>query len=696
MKKITVALAGNPNVGKTTILNAIAGTSLKVGNWPGVTVEKREAYVNFGDYTIHFVDLPGLYTLEPISEDEKIAAQFLEKGNVDVILNVIDSTNFERNLMFTAQLLEFEKPTVLVLNMYDEAQSLGIEIDEEKLSKLLNVKAVKTVGRTGFGIERIFPAIVEVYESRQIPNIRYSDELERYLNRVSEKYKNLQGDKLSKHDLIKLSLQDTELLKEFEKEFHKDFKEVLDEERYAFAHGIYEEVTDRRRLSSRNITDLIDNFLLHPVIGMVAFVIIMFFLFKIAFDFASPFVDWVDVFFNDFLGPLVTHFLTDLGAPQFFVRFFSEAVIGGVGFVLTFVPLIFTLFLLITFLEMSGYIPRVAFLMDKFFHKLGLPGKSLIPLLLGLGCNVPAIVATRNLETTRDRLIVMAMIPFISCPARLVVFSFFALVFFPQNAALIIVFLYFLGVLVALFTAFILRKAFKEESFHFVIELPPYRLPSIRTLLNVPWIHTKSFLYRAGTLIFGASIAVWALLNLPPGVENPKDSVAAQVGKAITPIFEPMGIDDWRATTSLIPAFLAREIVLGAMGVIYTATPDSEENQEEKEEFKPIDELKNQIISFGVAIKDAITSIFSLKIQTLQVEEEEGEGELRKLVKGSFSSASALAFMIFILVYTSCLGTYGVLIKEMGFKRATLFLVYSFVAAWALGTLAYNLYNLLA
>ncbi|RUM31176.1 MAG: ferrous iron transport protein B [Aquifex sp.] len=686
MKKITVAVAGNPNVGKTTILNAIAGTSLKVGNWPGVTVEKKEAYVNFGDYTIHFVDLPGIYTLEPISEDEKIAVEFLESEDVDVILNVIDSTNLERNLLLTVQLLEFEKPTVLALNLYDEAQSLGIEIDTEKLSKLLNVKTIKTVGRKGLGIENILPAIVEVYENNQRPNIKYSEEFERYIRKVSEKYENSHENRFSKHELIKLFLQDPELLKEFEREFHRNFKEFIDEERYAFAHGVYEEVINKKNFSSRNLTDLLDNFLLHPIVGVVAFVIIMFFLFKVAFDFSSPFIDWIDGFFNDFLSPLVMYYLADLGAPQWLVKFFSEAVIGGVGFVLTFIPLIFTLYLLITFLEMSGYIPRVAFLMDKLLHRFGLHGKSIIPLLLALGCNVPAIVATRTMETTREKLIVIAMIPFISCPARLVVFSFFTLVFFPENAALIITLLYLLGISVALFTAFILRKTFaKGEAFHFVIELPPYRLPSMRTLLNISWLHVKDFIYRAGTLIFGASILVWALLNFPPGVKNTKDSVAAQVGKALVPVFEPMGIDDWRATTSLIPAFLAREIVLSSMGVIYTSTQTFEENKD----FKPMDELKNQVVSLGEAMRDAIISVFSLKIQAFQVEEE--QGELRRLIKNSFNSASALAFMIFILIYTSCLGTYATMAKEIGYGRATLFLVYSFGVAWIAGTLVYNL-----
>ncbi|RUM30637.1 MAG: ferrous iron transport protein B, partial [Aquifex sp.] len=482
MKRITVAVAGNPNVGKTTILNALAGTSLKVGNWPGVTVEKKEATVRYKDYEIHFVDLPGIYTLEPISEDEKIAVEFLEKGNVDVILNILDSTNLERSLYLTVQLFEFEKPTLLVLNLYDEAQKLGIEIDENAFYDLIGVKAIKTIGKKGTSVEKILPLIVEAYEKEHVPNVRYSEELEGFLSEVAQKNKSIKAQPFTKHELIQLTFKDEELLRRFKEKSGKEFKKLLEEERYAFAHGIYEEVVKQKGVDVRTLTDFLDNLFLHPVLGFFFFVVIMFLLFKFAFDFSSPFVDWVDGFFSDFVNPSVKEFLRSLGAPQFLTNFFSEAVFGGVGFVLTFIPLIFTLYTLITFLEMSGYVPRVAFLMDKFLHRIGLHGKSVIPLILALGCNVPAIVATRTLETTREKLIVIAMIPFISCPARLVVFSFFALTFFPNNAALVITGLYLLGVAVALFTAFLMRKSIaKGMTSHFVIELPPYRMPPLKT-----------------------------------------------------------------------------------------------------------------------------------------------------------------------------------------------------------------------
>ncbi len=691
MKKvIKVAIAGNPNVGKTTILNRIAGTSLKVGNWPGVTVEKKEAVVKFGDYEIHLVDLPGIYTLEPISEDERIAVHFLEEERPDVILNIIETPNIERNLLLTTELLEFGIPTVVVLNMIDEANKLGMEVDDRRMEELLGVKVVKTIGRTGVGVNRILPAVVEAYEKNLIPKpVIYGDELERALQKV---YESLPKKDVTKHTLIKLLSESEdflELRKEIESKLGKGIHDIVNDERYAFAHGLFAEVVRKKGVSARDVTDVIDRVVLHPYLGFLIFIGVIYLVFKLSFDFSSPFVDWVDGFINDFLAPLAYSALGLLALPDWFLRFFSEAVVGGVGFVITFVPLIATLYFFITFLEMSGYIPRVAFLMDRFMHRLGLHGKSVIPLILGFGCNVPAIVATRTMESTRDKLLVIMMIPFMSCPARLVVYAFFVSIFFKNHPALVITFLYLLGILVALLTGFLLRKTvYRGSMLHFVMELPPYRLPSLRAVLTIVWVHVKDFLYRAGTLIFGASILIWLLLNLPPGVKNPSESVAGSVGRVLVPVFEPIGIDNWKATTSLIPAFLAREIVISSMGTIYTS---AEGIEPQEEGFDAAEAFKEQVVGLGLAFRDALGSLFTLSITSLQVEEEEGEDTLRELIRRDFTPASAMSFMVFILIYTSCLGTYAVMVREIGKLRATLFLGYSFVMAWLVGFVVYRL-----
>ena len=691
---IKVAIAGNPNVGKTTILNRLAGTSLKVGNWPGVTVEKKEAYIKLGEYKIHFVDLPGIYTLEPVSEDERIAVKFIEEEKPDVILNIIDTPNLERGFLLTAELLEFGVPTVIVLNMLDEANKLGMEVDARRIEDLLNVKVVKTIGRTGVGVKDIPPAVVEVFEKNILPRgITYGKDLEEALKKV---YDRLPTRDVNKHTLIRLLLEDSafeDIRSELEEKLGKKAYDVVSDERYAFAHGLFSEVVNKKGISSKDLTDSIDRVVLHPYLGFLVFIGVIYLTFKFAFDFSSPFVDWIDGFINDFLAPMSYALLNFAGMPEWFIRFFAEAVIGGVGFVLTFVPLIGTLYLFITFLEMSGYIPRVAFLMDRFMHRLGLHGKSVIPLILGFGCNVPAIVATRTMESTRDKLLVIMMIPFMSCPARLVVFAFFVSIFFKDNPALVITFLYLLGIVVAFITGFLLRKSlYKSSITHFVMELPPYRLPSLSSLLTIVWVHVKDFLYRAGTLIFGASILIWVLMNVPPDAKDMSRSVAGHIGKALVPIFEPIGIDNWKATTSLIPAFLAREIVISSMGTIYTAQRD--ETEEHQEEFDFYTALGEQVSNFVQAVEDSLRSVFTLSIVSLQVEEEK-QDSLKALIRQDFTPASAMSFMIFILIYTSCLGTFAVMAREIGKLRAVLFLGYSFVVAWTTAFIVYQLMNIL-
>ncbi|RME11099.1 MAG: ferrous iron transport protein B, partial [Aquificota bacterium] len=473
MKSIRVALAGNPNVGKTSILNHLAGTSLKVGNWPGVTVEKREGKVRFWDYEISLVDLPGIYTLEPISEDEWVAYNYIRQEKPDLILNIIETPNMERDLLLTVELLEHEIPLIIVLNMTDEAQKLGIEVNDRWLSELLGVRVLRTNGRTGEGVKALLPNIVEVFSLKERPKvIRYSKELEEFLQKVRER------EDETKAELIRKLLQREdfkELRESIKRALGKEVHDLIKDERYAMAHGLYREVIEKKLLTARDITDSLDKVLLHPVFGIPIFLLLMFLLFKVSFDFSAPFMDWVDGFVNGFVAPLVSAGMAALGVSEWLQKLFSEAVVGGVGFVLTFVPLIAVIYFLLALMEFSGYLPRVAFLMDRFMHRLGLHGKSLVPLLLGFGCNVPAIVATKALETKRDKLLVIAMIPFMSCPARLVVFSFFAVLFF-KNPATVIFFLYLLGVLVALITAFLLRKTFfKGSLYHFVMELPPYR-----------------------------------------------------------------------------------------------------------------------------------------------------------------------------------------------------------------------------
>ncbi len=664
MKKINVALVGNPNVGKTSLLNHIAGTSLKVGNWAGTTVEKKEGRVFYKDYEIYIVDLPGVYNLEPFSEAEQVAKDYLLNQKPDVVINVLETPNMERGLLLTVEILEMEIPTVIALNMWDEAQRLGIEVDKNKLSELLGLKVVKTNGRTGEGKGELLETVVQTYEQRLKPlPLKYSRTLEKYLSKVEGNTK-------------------FEKVKRAQELYGEDFYRLLKDERFAFAHGLYYEVAKKTNQRTYELTDSLDKLLLHPVFGVLFFLLLMFFMFKLAFDFSAPWMDWLDGFMNGFLSPLLVYLLGE----SWLSRFLSEAVIGGVGFVLTFLPLIASLLFVLSLLEFSGYLPRVAFLMDGLMHRFGLHGTSFIPLLLGFGCNVPAIMASRMMETKRDKFLVLAMVPFMSCPARLVVFSFFAVLFFP-NPALVIFFLYIFGILVAFLTSLFLQKVvYRGSLHHMILELPPYRLPAVKLVLRITWAHVKEFIYRAGTLIFAVSVFLWAMLNLPLGVSNPKDSLAGYVGKVLLPVFKPMGLEDWRITTSLVPAFLAREIVLSSMAVIYSV------EQEKRGDFEPRKAVQEQAVAFVNTIKDSVLNLFSPLPKVLDVKEE--HAQLKSAIKNSMNPAQAFALMLFVLLYTSCLGTVAVLQKEGGTKFALLFLAYSFVVAWLSGVGAYKLWSL--
>jgi ferrous iron transport protein B len=632
-KEIKVVLVGNPNVGKTSILNHLVKGNLRIGNWPGVTVEKKEGHVFFNGYKITFIDLPGIYTLEEIiSEDEKIAFNFIISREYDLILNILETPRIERDLYLTCQLLDIEKPLILVLNMIDEAESYGMEVNVERLSELLNVKVFKTNGRTGEGIKEILPAIVEVYKKNTKPiTINYPKEIE---NKIKEK-----------NTFKWLRLQ--EIIKE-----NPELYKVIKEKQLSFSKGLTKEVIYKKILHKKTLTETLDSLFLHPLLGIFFFILIMYLFFKISFDFSSPFIDWIDNFLQKLLGPLITKNLENIGAPHFLISFIVGALIGGVGIVLSFVPLIFTMYFLLTLLETSGYLPRVAFLMDSFTHKIGLHGQSVIPLILGLGCNVPAVIATRTFQDTKDKLLVISMIPFISCPARLIVFSFIASIFF-EKPALIIFILYLIGIIFSILTSLILRKTLLEKKLsHFVMDLPPYRIPSLKIVFNITKAYLKDFVYRAGTIIFTVSVVMWLLLNLPFGEKNLEKTFAGKIGKTLSYIFEPIGLGDWRISTSILSGFLAREAIISNLGVIMT--------QEKKD--------------------------------TLETNQNLEDRELKAKIKELLTPKQALSFLLFVLIYNSCLATVVVMAKEGNLKFALGFWLYSFILAWLISFINFKLF----
>lgn len=624
-----------------------------MGNWAGVTVEKSEVYLTIEGRNLHIIDLPGIYDLKATTDAEKVAVNFLKSGEIDIIVDVIDLSNFKRNLLLTLELIPLGKPVVLALNMADESRKSGIRVDVPELESMLGARACFTVGKTGEGVNTLMKQILDARggQSAAIAG---------------------NGARLG------LPEGDTE---------------ESEDERWRLADRVEKGVTNFSERKPSSLTHRLDNVLLHPFLGIALYVLLFYLMFKISFDFSGPYMDWIDGFMNNFLSAGFTALGTNIGLPAIFIKFVNEAVIGGVGFVVTFVPLVAILYFFITFFEMSGYLPRIVFLMDRFMHRLGLHGNMMTPLLLSFGCNVPAIMATKNLENKTDKILVGMMIPFMSCPARLVVFAFFSFIFF-DHPAVVIVSLYLIGIIVAFLTALVLRRTYlKGRKSSFVLEMPPYRLPSYKTVASIVWAHTKRFLVRAGTVIFVISMVVWGLLNLPPGIKGPDESIAASIGKAITPVFKPMGLEDWRATTSLIPAFLAREVVLSSMAVIYKTSDTDAAPAGGSPDLLEL--AKEQGIGLLTSVKDSVLAVATLGFSSFDVGDTGGESGLRNSIKQAFTPASAYSFMILLLLYNSCVATVAIMIRELGRKYSLLFLGGSFVIAWVLAFVVFNVWRAL-
>lgn len=681
-KVIRVAVVGNPNVGKSALINAIAGSNIKVGNWTGVTVEKIEAHINYKGYTVEFIDLPGIYSLSNQTAEEKITIDFLLNHKPDVILNVIDSGNIKRNLYLTVQLLEMEIPMVLSLNMWDELLERKIEIDTQKLSKITCMPAIPTSALKNIGIGQILEAIVRQYEnSAEFSQCEHFEHIiEEQLSKVQRVVEKYQPDLLEKYPkryLLSALLdgsfkgeinsrlkEDIDALKqEVEKLYGKDIRAVMIEERYAVVLNILKQCVRQKTTEeeSLNFSMMLDKVFLHRYFGVPIFLTLIWLAFEVTFTFSTPFVDWLDGTLSN-LSVLVKGYMEGLKSPPWLISFVIEGVLGGVGFVLVFVPVLFTLYVVIAFLEGSGYIARAAFLMDRFMSVFGLSGKSFIPLLLGFGCNVPAVYSSRVIDNQREKILTVLMIPFMSCGARLTVFAFFVSVFFSSHKGLVIFSLYMIGIVVAVLVAILLNRFyFKLGSSYFILELPPYRMPTVRYVVSMSWLRVKSFMLEAGTFIFATSVVVWFLTNIPFGVKK-EDSLLGKISGEVSIIFEPLGFGTWQATTSLFAGFVAKEVVLSTMGNVYI----SQTIEEDKEQITLSDFAKQTITGFFksfITLAQDIAQKFGLVKQQQQEEEDE---TLANVIKSQFTPASAYSFLVFLLLYTPCLATVFAIRQELG------------------------------
>ena len=570
---INVALFGNPNVGKTTVFNLLTGSNQYVGNWPGVTIDKKEGFLG---NDIKIVDLPGIYAMDTFSNEEKVSKEFLENGDVDVIVNVVDASNLSRNLYLTTQLMKFNKPIIILLNMLDVAESKCISIDSDKLSQELGVTVVPIIAKKKNGIDKIASEIKNSLGKSPNYNIDFGNE--------TQTYKKLE-DILSK--CIKTS-------------------------------------SDKKI----SLSDKIDNIVLNPFLAYPIFIGALLLLFKFTFD-------WVGGPLQDGLGGIIETYISNpidgilVNSSPWFRSLIVDGVLGGVCGTLPFFPLIFTLFFGISLFEDSGYMSRAAFLMDNIMRKVGLSGKAFIPMVMGLGCSSPAIMATRTLESEKDRKITALISPLMTCGAKLPIYAVFVAIFFPKNAALVTTSLYLLGIVVAILVALVLnRTSFKTDIEPFLLELPEYKLPTLSALLKNTWNKSKGFLIRVVTVMFAMSVAIWLLssFNFNGFTENMDDSFLAYLGKLMTPLFAPLGFGDWRSSVSILTGLGAKEIVISTMQVLY--------------------------------------------------------GNLDTVLPTVFTGVTAYGFLVFCALYTPCIAALATMRKEYGNKMMFISLIYQFTLAW--------------
>nr|WP_207727026.1 ferrous iron transport protein B [Anaerosolibacter carboniphilus] len=661
-------MAGNPNCGKTTLFNALTGARQYVGNWPGVTVEKKEGRLKNKDHDVLVVDLPGTYSLSPYSMDEMIARNYIVEDAPDVVVNIVDASNIERNLYLSTQIMELGRPVVIALNMMDVAESRGYKIDVEKLSVELGVPVVPIVASKQKGIDGLMDAVIKVAKKEMTYSPKYPNYGKQLEKRIEELMITLgQNPNLSKYhprwlaikvleedetilSLMNIHVKDVAATAE-DFSIEDDIESVIADKRYQFITEIIGKTVKKPKENVLTTTDKVDKILTNKWLGLPIFALIMYGVFFFTFDLVgNKLLDVIDVFFAETLTEWTSTGLASMGVSEWLQSLVVDGIIGGVGGIIVFLPNIACLFLAISILEDSGYMARVAFIMDRAMRNIGLSGKAFIPMILGFGCNVPAIMGTRTLEDEKDRLTAILINPFMSCSARLPVYTLFAGAFFPHNEKTVVFSLYVLGVAMAITIGLIFKSTlFKGDATPFVMELPPYRIPTIKGLGIHVWDRVKGFLVKAGTLIFGVSIVLWFILGFNfAGPAELTESIGATIGKAFAPIFAPLGFGNWQASLSLITGILAKEVVVSNMAIIY-----------------------------GLA-------------------EDPSAGEFAQALGASFTQLTAYAFMVFVLLYTPCVTAIAVIKRETNSWKWTGFSVgYQFAVAWFMAMLVFQVGRLL-
>lgn len=701
-RTLTVALVGNPNCGKTSLFNIASGSSEHVGNYSGVTVEAKTGHFNYKNYRINLVDLPGTYSLTAYSPEELYVRKHIIENTPDVIINVIDASNLERNLYLTTQLIDMNIQMVGALNMYDDLEKSGSVLDYKHLSVLLGVPLVPTVARTGKGIDKLFDMVIEIYEHaddlttdnslHQICHhihVNHGPVLEQNIDRLKmliQKDDQIRYKYSTRFLAIKLLENDEDVekivselpngkeiiaLKEKEeKSIREDLQEssesAITDAKYGFIEGALKETYQESPLEKERTTSLIDKVVTNKIWGFPIFFIILYLIFQGTFTIGQYPMDGIDWLVGKF-GELISAYMPDGSLKDMLI----DGVIGGVGAVIVFLPNILILYFFISLLEDSGYMARAAFIMDKIMHKMGLHGKSFIPMIMGFGCNVPAIMASRTVESPKSRLVTMLVTPLMSCSARLPLYLILTGAFFPKYASLVMLCLYALGIIMAVILARVFSKVFmKGNDTPFVMELPPYRLPTAKAILRHTWEKGKQYLQKMGGIILLASIIVWFLGYYPHQPNETQEqqqetSYIGRIGHAMEPVIKPLGFD-WKLGISLVTGVGAKELVVSTLGVLYS---DQTPKVEKTEEVQP-----------GTAAENS---------------SDDEDAGLQQALSKSITPLTAVSYMVFVLFYFPCIATIAAIKNESGSWKYALFAVcYTTILAWIMAFLVYNIGNL--
>ncbi|WP_298594027.1 ferrous iron transport protein B [uncultured Mitsuokella sp.] len=624
MATLAVALTGNPNTGKSTIFNELTGARQKIGNWPGVTVDKKVGYTRYKDRAISIVDLPGTYSVNARSPEEKIVIDYLLNTKLDLVVDVVDSSNIERNLFLTVQLLEQDIPLLIDLNMQDDAARRGVEIDTAKLEEAFGMPVVETVGRSSKSTKKL----LDVFTSTVMENYEPSQ---------------LVKDHIAKVHAIRAS----------EKTDAQKDEEII-EARYALIDKVVAKAVTFRNVSATR-SEKMDRFLANGILALPIFLLILYAVFQITFTWiGQPIADALEDLINDDFLNFVKDGLEAAGVADWMVSLVTDGIIAGVGAVLTFVPLIFVLFFCLSFLDGTGYMARIAFIMDPIMRRCGLTGKGIMPLMMGFGCGVPSIMGARALDSEKDRMISILVTPFLTCGAKLPIMALFAAMFFPHNAANVVFAMYIIGMAMAIIVAKVLGSTlFKAKGSTFLLELPPYRMPDMKSVLLETWDKGKGYLVKAGTIIFVASVLLWVMSNYNfSGPCEIEDSILASIGSWMSKLFVFQGFATWEAGAAVLSGIMAKETVVATIGVLYGAGDVSTEAEDAAD-------TASTMLQTGMA--------------------------------SAFTSLSAFSFMVFSQLYTPCVTALGTIKKEAGgWKWVAFSAVYMFVIAWFVSLVVYQ------